>query len=219
MAVLIDIIGAAMIGGLILLLVITVTDSGIRQFFNYNADAIVQTQLAHMAYITEYDLRKMGFGINEVQQGSILQIANANRIKFLAQLNSQTDDIPDTIEYRVTFAETIDFGDTALTLYNLNRKMIIASQAPQSINIGRIGNNNVFKYLDQIGNPAPIMQATKMVEVTLVTFNPQIILSPEFVSSRLDSIDGPDLRKQELRRLLRPSFWRQTRLVSKNLRR
>jgi hypothetical protein len=219
MAVLIDIISATVIGGMILLLVITVTDSGIRQFFNYNADAIIQNQLAHIAYITEYDLRKMGCGIHEVFQGTILQVAQANHIKYLSQLNFQTDNIPDTIEYKITAAETIDYGDTSLTLYNLTRIVKISSQSPQSITIGKIGNSNVFKYLDQIGNPAPIIQATKMVEVTLVTYNPAVVLSPEFVNTELDSVTRAAVRKKELQRLLRPSFWRQTRLVSKNLRR
>jgi len=216
---LLDIIGASIIGGMVLLLVLTVTDSGTREFFNYNVDAIVQANLAHMAHLTEYDLRKMGFGINESQQGTILQIANSNRLKFLTQLNMNVDSIPDTIEYNIVQDEIIDYGDTTLTMYKVFRSVKIAQHSSENMDIGKIGNSNVFRYLDQIGEPAEIIQATKMVEVTLVTYEPRIVLSPEFVTTKLDGIDRADLRKRELRRLLRPSFWRQTRLVSKNLRR
>lgn len=79
-----------------------------------------------------------------------------------------------------------------------------------------------FRYLDQIGNPVdPGMEliATKMVEVTLTMFNPRVVLSPELVKKEVSSIQDQEFRKRELRRLLRTSFWRQTRLVSKNLRR
>lgn len=219
MSSILDIIGGLLIGGMILLLTLAATDRGTREFFNYNSDAIVQNQLATMAYIIEYDLRKMGFGIDEVQQGTILQIATSNHLKFLTQLNNKTDVTPDTIEYNVVSDETIDYGDTTLIMYKVWRTIKIPGQQSKIQMIGKIGNNNVFRYLDQIGNPAEITQATKMVEVTLVAFNPRIVLSPEFVTTQIDSIQGAELRKKELTRLLRPSFWRQTRLVSKNLRR
>jgi len=219
MMTLLDIIGGMVIGGMILLLTITTTDRGTTEFFNDNADAIVQTQLTHMAYIIEYDLRKMGFGIHEAYQSTILQIANPNQLKFLSQLNHSTDSIPDTIEYQIVQDEIIDYGDTTLTMYKVWRRVKISSQPLTLTMIGKIGNNDVFNYLDQIGNPVGITQATKMVEVTLTAFEPRVVLSPEFVTTQVDSIQLTDLRKKELIRLLRPSFWRQTRLVSKNLRR
>jgi hypothetical protein len=214
-----DILGGAIIGSLVLMLTLSATDRGTREFFHYNADAIVQDQIAQMAYITEYDLRKMGFGIHEVHHATILQIATASRIKFLSQLNFSVDNVADTIEYQISAFETISYGDTSLTTYRIWRKVTLAGQSPQTQMIGIIGNNNVFRYLDQVGHVAPIQQATRMVEVTFVAYNPRIILSPEMVSTCLDSIESADVRRKELTNLLRPSFWRQTRLVSKNLRR
>lgn len=216
---LLDIIGASIIGGMVLLLVLTMTDYGTREFFNYNSDAIMQANLAHMAHLAEYDLRKMGFGIDESQQSTILQIAQSNHLKFLTQLNYNVDTIPDTIEYKIIQAEVIDFGDTTLTMFNILRNVTVVQHSNESMNIGRIGNNNVFRYLNQIGEAVEIIQETKMVELTLITYEPRIILSPEFVTTKLNGIERADLRKRELQRLLRPSFWRQTRLVSKNLRR
>ncbi len=58
-----------------------------------------------------------------------------------------------------------------------------------------------------------------MVEVTLTAYDPRVVLSKDWVDSRLNEIGNEDFRKQELRRLLRASYWRQTRLISKNLKR
>ncbi|MDZ7262130.1 MAG: hypothetical protein ONB05_08505 [candidate division KSB1 bacterium] len=216
---LLDIIGGTVIGGLILLVALTATDRGTTDFFNFNSDAIVQNNLARMAYITEHDLRKMGFGIHEMQQATILQIATPQHLKFLSQLNYQTDVIADTIEYTIVPDDTIAYEDTSLVMYKVWRTVKISGQQPSTLMIGKIGNPEVFRYLDQIGNPVEIMQATKMVEVTMVAFNPRVVLSPELVCAQINAMEGKELRKKELTRLLRPSFWRQTRLVSKNLRR
>jgi len=53
--------------------------------------------------------------------------------------------------------------------------------------------------------------------VTLTAFNPEVVLSPENVKTDLNNIQDSEFRKQELKRLLRTTYWRQTRMVSKNL--
>ncbi len=225
-----DYIIATIIGGVILLITVTVTDTSTREFLNYNSDAITQINLANMSGIIEYDLRKMGYGVPEGEQ--ILFIAQPNRLKFIAHLNRDfdyyghiiphRDNIADTIEYLVTLAEVIDYGDTSLKMYKITRTLKISGEGVKSTDIGRIGNGVVFRYLDQIGNPVDPgteLIASKMVEVTLTAFNPRVVLSPELVRKEVSSIQDQEFRKMELRRLLRTSFWRQTRLVSKNLRR
>lgn len=231
MAALLDIVGSALFGGLLLLIAITATDTATQEFINYHSDSIVQENLTQMSRMLEYDLRKMGFGIPEAQMNSILQIGQPNRLRFITQLNLDPDsytpipgvvgfdDIPDTIEYRITWADTTNFLDTTIVMYNVNRRLATSTGVTESTDIGRIGNNNVFRYLDQIGRQTGVLMATRMVEVTLTAFNPQIMLSPEMVRSDLRNIQDREFRKRELRRLLRASYWRQTRLVSKNLRR
>ncbi|CUS77745.1 hypothetical protein JGI7_01414 [Candidatus Kryptonium thompsonii] len=230
MSSLLDYIMATIIGGAILLITITVTDTGTREFLNYNSDAITQINLANTSGVIEYDLRKMGYGIPEGSQ--ILFKAEPGHIKFIAHLNREfdyfdhviphKDNVPDTIEYVISLAETIDYGDTILRMYKVTRILKITGEGVRMTDVGRIGNARVFRYLDQIGNPVdPGMEliATKMVEVTLTMFNPRVVLSPELVKKEVSSIQDQEFRKRELRRLLRTSFWRQTRLVSKNLRR
>ncbi len=232
MSSILDIIGGSILGGLLLLIAITSSHNSIEAFYNYNSDAIVQQNLTQLSRIIEYDLRKMAFGIPEAQQPNVLQIAQSNHLKFIAQLNldadsfllipgvSHYDNIPDTIEYVITPAEEIDFPDTSVTIYEVRRTIKISTGTTHTSIIGRIGNNDVFRYLNQIGDPVQVISATKMVEVTLTAFNPKVVLSPELVSADIyQNIQDVELRKKEVRRLLRASYWRQTRLVSRNLRR
>lgn len=214
-----DIVGGTFIGGMILLIVLSSTESSTRDFLNYNADAIVQNQMAHMVTIIESDIRKIGFGITEDQKSTIIQTGQSDRLKFLAHLNMTIDMAPDTIEYIVTVGDTIDYGFRTIYMYKITRKVTIVGQAPDKVMIGKIGNSEVFKYLDQIGRPVANPKTARAVEVTLIAFDPQIVLSPGLTSKRLDNYQTIQEKNEELNRLIRPSFWRQTRLVSKNLKR
>ncbi len=231
MGTLLDIIVSLVIGGSMLLIAITATHSTTQEFFNLNSDAIVQNQLTRISNIMEFDLRKMGFGIPESQLNTILQTTKSNHLKFIAQLNydpdsriqisgvNTFDSVSDTVEYKITPYETISFKDTSITLYNINRKVTISGIATSNMGIGKIGNNNVFRYLDQTGKPTTVKTSMKMVEVTLSAFNPRVVLSPELVMSKIGTNQDVEFRKRELRRILRASYWRQIRLVSKNLKR
>jgi len=227
MATILDILGATIMGGFILLLTLTATDTGTRNFLNYNADAIVQNQMVWSAEALEYDLRKMGFGIPEHLQNTVIQIGTPNHLKFLSHLNSMVkydgattfDDIPDTIEYQILPSDTISFPDTTVVMYKIMKTVEISPNYSETKMIGKIGNSNVFRYLDQVGDPVTTIISTKMVEVTLMAFSRDVMLSPELVSSKLKGIKNKEIRRRELLQLLRPAFWRQTRQVSKNLRR
>ncbi len=218
----IDILGAMFIGGILILVAMTALDGGLQAFVNNNADAIVQNELADLSRTMQYDLRKMGYGIPEADATSIIQIAQSNRLKFLSNLNLNepyngaggTDATPDTIEYQVVPFHTYNFIDTSIVLYGLNRTVKIVGVTTETGQVGTITNMDVFRYLDQAGNQVAYIPATKMVEVTFVSLNPQIYLNQEVLLAK-----DPVERITELRKLVRESFWRQTRVVSKNLRR
>jgi len=227
MSTIIDIVGGSIIGGLVLLLTLTATEKSTRNFLNYRADAVVQNSMAWTARIIEYDLRKMGYGIPEHLQNDIIQIGTPSHLKFLAHLNKNIkypgattiDDIPDTIEYRIIPGDTITFPDTNVVMYKVMQTLKISPNYNKTGMIGKIGNQNVFRYLDQMGNPVGVILATKMVEVSLTAFSRDVVLTPELVSDKLKGIKNKELRRRELLEILRPSFWRQTRQVSKNLKR
>ena len=228
---LLDIIASAMVGGMLLLIALSSTDRAMQTFHNFNADAIVQQNLARTSNVAEFDLRKMGFGIPEANQGDIIQKAKADNICFLAQLNldvdskmvvsgvSTYDQTADTVEYQVVVTDSMVFADTTVIIYSLQRTIKIAGLATDQMVIGRIGNNDVFTYLDQAGKVTANLLAIKMIEVNLTAFNLNVVLSPELVASYMNSLEDGEFKKDELKRILRPSFWKQTRLVSKNLKR
>lgn len=231
MATMIDILGGIFVGGFLLLIALTATDTATTEFFNYNSDAIMQQNLARTSEIIQYDLRKMGFGVPEALQGTILQVATANRVKFLAHLNSDPDakvnipgvntidNIVDTIEYVALPFDSMTYYDTTVTTYQVRRTLRISPNYSNTMTVGVIGNQRMFRYLDQIGQEVAFIPATRMIEVTLTAFNPRIFLSRDYVDSRINDITNAAFRKRELRRLLRASYWRQTRLISRNLRR
>ncbi len=231
MSVIIDIIGGLFIGGFLLIIALTATDTATTELFNFNSDAIIQQNLAHTSDIIQYDLRKMGFGIPEAQYGSILQVATPSKVVFLSHLNSDPDcrvnipgvttldNVEDTIMYSAVPFDSIDYGDTTLVTYRLMRTLFVSPSYSRTMGVGIIGNNDVFRYLDQIGNPVTYIPATRMIEVTLTAYNPRVFLSKEWVESQINDIENAEFRKRELRRLLRASYWRQTRLISRNLRR
>lgn len=227
MATIIDLLGGSIIGGLVVLLALTATDTGTRNFLNYRADAVVQKSMATTAQIIEYDLRKMGYGIPEHLQNTIIQIGTPSRLKYLAHLNknikypgaTSLDNIVDTLEYKILPSDTIVFPDTTVIMYKVVKTVKISPNYTKTVMVGKVGNANVFRYLDQMGEPVGLILATKMVEVSLTAFSRDVILTPDLVSDKLKGIKNATIRRRELQKILRPSFWRQTRQVSKNLRR
>jgi hypothetical protein len=229
MATLIDIIGGIFIGGFLLLIALTATDTATTEFFNYNSDAIMQQNLAKTSEIIQYDLRKMGYGIPEGDQNTILNVATGNRLKFLTHLNSDPearvdiaavatiDNIVDTIEYVALPFDSVDYYDTTVTTYRIQRTLKISPNYRHTMTVGVIGNQRVFRYLNYLGDETAYIPATRMVEVTLTAFDPRVFLSRDWVDSKLTDPSNAELRKKELRRLLRASYWRQTRLISRNL--
>jgi len=213
MAVILDIIAAMMIGGVLLMVTTQGIERSLREFVNHNADAIMQAELASMTQTVQEDLRKMGYGIPESQQLSIIQAATTSRLVFLAKQNPNAANA-DTVEYTTGTPDTTIIIDSPVITYDITRTLRRAGQQPQSTLIGRVINPVLFRYLDQAGNQVADIRSTRMVEVTLVTLNPHVYLDD-------DVIQAPTalLRTKALKNLWRESYWRQTRVVSRNLRR
>lgn len=234
MSVLIDIISAAVVGGMLVLIALVTTDNGTQELVNYNAAKVVQLDLEQTTQIIEQDIKKIGFGIPETEQGNVLQTVLGNELKFLTHLNLNAetkmplpgvttyDNIVDTIKYTITHYKAIDFGDTIVNLYNVKRSVNITSLKTLNATIGKIGNANIFTYLDQIGQTASSAAEVRIVEITLSAFNPKVLLSPSLVQNDEDleanvQAANSESRKREIRRLLRGSYWKKNRLILRNL--
>lgn len=213
MATVLDILGSIVIGSILVLISIRAMDNALRRFVNHNADAIVQSSLIGTTEIIQNDLWKMGYMVPEEEQDSIIIIAQMDHLKYLTFLDNN-DTLADTIEYEITAFDTIDFIDTSLTFFGIERTIINTQSGTNAGQIGTITNNDVFQFFNQIGGSVVLNQEIKMVEVTLIATNPQIYLSEEVLLAQ-----GPVERMVELRKLLKEAYWRQTRVISKNLRR
>lgn len=209
MAAIFDILGATFVGGILVLILLTAMDENMQSFVNHNADAIVQNELATMTEIVQSDLRKTGFNVPEYED--VFIIADSARVRYLADIDM--NGVVDTVEYNVLPLDTLDFIDTSLALFSVNRRIGSLSGA-RSWQVGTILNSNVFRYLDQSGNDVTYIQATKMVEVTMVALTPDVYLDQDYYNAM-----NPEERQRALNNLIELSFWRQTRVISKNLKR
>ena len=228
MATFMDIISGIVIGGMLLLIALTALGTGMQTSVNHTAAEIVQLNLARSSQIMEMDLDKTGFGIPEENRSQVFQSATSSYIKVLAHLNREAqtqipvpgvsvfDNIADTLEYSITLDDTITIGDSTLSIYKITRIIKIASVANDSSVIGKIANNNVFRFLSQTGKQTSVPAEIRILEINLRAFNPQVILSPELVMANPQSGDL-EIRKRELQHLLRGSYNRQSRITLRNL--
>jgi hypothetical protein len=213
MSAILDIIGAMIIGGVLMLVTNNAIDNGIREFVNHNADALVQSDLSTTTQILQSDLRKVGFGISEALQASIIQTAETSHLKYLRRQDQGSPEV-DTVEFIITAVDTARFIDTSIVFYGIDRIVRRSGEDPVTTRLGNITNSNVFRYLDQAGRQTYTRQAVRMVEVTLISLNPDIYLDNATLQA-----PNPLIRMRELKKLLRESYWRQTRVISRNLRR
>lgn len=199
---LIDILGATVIGGLLLMILFRVNDTAVLNQFTYSGELIVQQGLVETVGIIEYDFRKMGYCENwenmpDPTRNAIVY-ADKNRISFLTDLpvgiNEPGDGIIDTLHY---FTSPITSSDTEGKFLYLHRTR--NSEMPTGSNIGI----TQFKltYFDSFGNiiPSPIMGAT-----TGSIHSIQIDLAVE-------NTNAYDSQYSTM-------FWRQIRLAARNLR-
>lgn len=213
MSTVLDMIGAMLIGGVLMLITNRAIDHGARQYINANGDAIIQAELSTMTRIIQSDLRKAGYGISESDQAVIMQKIDSDHFSCLTRL-TPGNGVPDTIEYVVAIADSFVIVDASIVFYSIDRIFKSAGEDPVVTRVGNVTNSEVFRYLDQSGAKTAIKQAVDMVEVTLIAVNPAIYLNDQILAATTTAI-----RKKELKKLAKESFWRQTRVVSRNLRR
>jgi hypothetical protein len=219
------------VGGMLLLIATTSSDQAAQSFFNQNSDFITQANLSKISDIIGYDLKKMGYGVEEAD--TVVFVAQANQLKYITHLNSHpvyrmnldgvnhTDTIADTIEYTVSATDTIEYGLTSIVIYNIQRRLRIPPSVDIDYSIGTVANEDIFTYLDQAGNPTLNLMAVSSVELQLVAYNAEVVLSPELVMQNVNPSDSTlrDFQEKELLRILRPSYWKESRFTSRNLNR
>ena len=192
---LLDIMGATIVGGLLLLVLLRLYGTVAGNSIIYGSDRSLQRSLAETAAIIEYDFRKMGycedpFKLTEGMQ--IITVADSQFISFYT--DTDRDGELDVMSYYVsdTLALSATKNPRDRILYRRTN-----SQLPFMI------STNVtdlkFEYYDIFGKPLPAPVASPL----------------EIAHMRISfKVEDPEAYNEEYSQ----AYWQQVRLTSKNLR-
>lgn len=191
----IDIIGAMVIGGIMLLTLFRVNDNVVQNFFYYNADFILQRDLVDIILIVEGDLRRIGYCSdpdNLIPPNKTILFADSNAITFVTDLSM--DGKLDTVEYRIGISNDLP-----------------GTPNPRDVPLYRIINNsNLSRSMTGV-----------ITEFNLVYFDalgvrlPFPIGSPGEIATMQLSIKIENAAA--INQNYTNAYWRQVRLASKNL--
>jgi hypothetical protein len=195
----IDLAGSMIIGGLIMLILFRMNDAAVENVYNNGGEVSLQQNLSITAKVLEDDFRKIGFckdweKIPDPSKSILL--ADSNKIKFLTDINkdgSGPDGNVDTLYYYL--------GPTSELTQTPNPRdrflyRVVNHDTPKGINLGV----TQFKllYFDALGDTIDFPVAVPSQVYTL-----EIDLTVENVAGYNQKYSS--------------AFWRQIRLVARNL--
>ena len=199
MGTVIDILISFVIGGIMLMIILTASNMAAENQAIYNGDMTVQEMLVSTAQVFEGELRNMGFGVAETV--ATIVAADSNSISFLSDLGH--DGGVDVVHYYT--GPVTELNHTQNPLDRLLHRTVNGGA------VSAVGCVTIFSisYITQEGIvlPRPVpntrLREINTVEVTIEVQNPYAPLS---------SID-------DNLTLFSSSLWQQTRLASENSRR
>jgi hypothetical protein len=209
MAVMLDLIGSSIIGGLLMLTIFRVNAVGVENSSFFVEDLSVQENLRNLVEIVEDDFRKIGFGMMIDSQGnfnlpSILLEGDSSRIRYCGNIHRDTVNINrfDTVTYWL--------GDSARYTDNpYDRDLWRRENSRPATRMG--GGIRQFRldFIDYNGTalPLPLSLANRArVRLIRIAINLQ---SPFLTKSMFD--------KDTIGYIYRSAIWRESRLIARNL--
>ena len=191
---LLDIISSTVVGGMLLLILFRLNDTAVENTYMYGGELIVQENLVSVVTVLEHDFRKIGYcknweNIPDPSQ-AILE-ADTTKIKFLTDVDNDAN--VDTMYYYLGSA-----SELSMTPNPRDRPLyrVVNNATPVKVNLGV--TQFELKYFDALGNPISFP-----ITVPGEIYTMQINITVEDVA-------GYD-------RQYPSSFWRQIRLVARNL--
>jgi hypothetical protein len=200
----IDVIFSIVLGGMLMINVLTVNDIAAETYSVYAGDMSVQEILVSTVQVLEGEFRNMGFGVPENEKTVLA--ADSSSITFLIDLDRNGTAV-DTVRY---FS-----GDTTELGYTDNEHDRFIYRTVNGTSGLKVGVVTLFRlrYIsmsgEQINTPVPTDQLSEIheVEITLEVQNPYAMHAQS--SSGVGSSNS----------LHSSSYWQQTRLASQNTRR
>lgn len=191
----IDILASVIMGGMLLTIVLRLSDSAAEKTYNYSGELSLQQNLVTIAQILENDFRKMGYCKDWEKfpdPTKAIAAADTSSIKFYADINS--DGNMDSIQYYLGPVSELSGTPNPRDRF-LYR--VVNTETPVGVNLGV--TEFYMIYFDALGDSLhfPIAQ-------------PSLINSYE-INIKVESVYAYDDKYSS-------AFWRQIRLVARNLR-
>jgi hypothetical protein len=221
-AVIIDILGSMVIGGILLLILFQMNDNATQNTYNFTGELAVQQNLVTTVEVLEYDFRKIGYcedpqALPNPEENAIL-LADTNRIRFLTDVmeppynNPHGDGTLDIIEYRLGPATELSGTQ------NPNDKILyrIVNGVSKGVNLG-ITEFKIKYFMDKSnGKGGTTLGEIKPASwpITYTPGTPTGITALE-IDIKVENTAAYDAGQNPYR----SAFWRQIRLSSRNIKR
>ncbi len=190
-----DILGSIIIGGVMMTIAYRLSDTMTDRTYNHSGELIIQQNLATVAQIVEYDFRKIGYCKNWnliPDPTKAILFADSSEIKFYTDIDN--NGTVDSIHYYL--GPTSECNGTANPRDRLLYR-VLNDESPQSSNLGVTQFRLV--YFDALGDTVTPPVSTKG-GITSIEINLTV-----------ESTNAYDQKYSK-------AFWRQIRMVSRNLR-
>lgn len=164
MNILFDLIGATLIGGVILLLIINLNIYSSQAKFSSDSELQLQRNAKTLAEIINGDLRKIGFN----KSGLSIITAEKNKISFYSDIDS--NQVVDVVQY------TISDSLAVLSTKNPRDKVlyrIVNNDTSRGPSLGLIDLQ--FSYNNYLGSKTSVLDSIKYIEVEMWVETPEPI--------------------------------------------
>ncbi len=190
----IDILGATIIGGLLLLTITRMNGTATENRFVYGNDKILQREIVNVANIIETDFRKIGYCEDPSQVSdatTLILLADTSSITFLMDVDR--NGFLDTLSFYVSDTDALSFTKNPSDRI-MYRKLNIQQPLMICSNITRF----YIKYFDALGMElmSPVAQTKRIVFMQ--------------ISFKVEDPEAYDENYSE-------AYWQQVRLTSRNL--
>ena len=194
---LIDIMGATIIGGILLMMIHSLNERAVGTNMIYGNDKMLQLEVVQLADLIEKDFRKIGYCEDPAKVSDSMNViisADTSQIKFITDLNR--DGNLDTLEYFVSstalLSNTVNPRDRILYRKHMNYPN------EKSLNISSNITHFYLRYFDALN-----------IELSSPVTSPSLIAYME-ISFKVEDSEAYDEQYSE-------AYWQQVRLTSRNL--
>lgn len=199
---LLDILGSTLIGGMLFMILLRINDAAVENTYINGGEYIIQSNLVEIVQLLEHDFRKIGYckTWNKIPDPTkAILSADTSSITFLTDVDN--NGFVDTLHYYLG-------SDTTLSITSNPNDRLLFRVVNNEPEIGANLGVTRFKltYYDSLGDTiyAPVAQPGEI-------HNMQIDIKVENTETFTSSAEAGE-------EIFTSAFWRQVRLVARNLR-